>query len=58
MGHRVGVEVNIINIVGTLVAPVGDDRLALELLADTLLPHLCGGCSLLKLNDAVKASLS
>jgi hypothetical protein len=56
--HRVGVEVHIINIVGTLIAPVSDDRLAMELFSDTLLPHLRGGCALLKLNDAIEASLS
>ena len=51
-------EVNVVDTVGPLVAPVSDDRLALELLPDTLLPHLRILCSLLKFDDAVEASLS
>jgi hypothetical protein len=53
MSHRVLIEVNILNVVGALVAPVCDDGLALELLADTRLPLLQTVGALLQLDDAL-----
>lgn len=56
--HRVRIEVNILNIVGALVAPVCDDGLSLELLADTLVPLLQIFGAPLQLDNALEASRS
>lgn len=57
MGHGCHLKVDVIHSVGTLVAPISDDRLASELESDRLMPLVVALVVVPHLHDTLQACL-